>query len=732
MDLHLSEEQQLLEETFERLLEIESSPERVRAAEQQGFDTALWKSLIEVGAPSMRVSEGAGGAGASLLDASLVAARAGRHLASVPLIESIVATRLLERLGARDALEQAVRGAQVVGFCPALVGSARVALGGGRATSLVVLDGEAVRRVEVDATETLPNVAGLSLVRVPEVGGEVLASGPEARAGFEAAHEEWKLLTASALYGLARRALEIAAAYASERVQFDRPIGSFQAIAHPLADCLGEVEAGEVLLRETLWSIDRGQEDAAALVTMVFGWAARVASETVGRALHTHGGYGLSLEYDIQLYFRRAKALAQLAGDPEDAFCATTRRLLGDERVTLPDVGDMPIDFSLGADAEAAGNETRDFFERHLTDELRAHAHPSFEGHHPGLHKALADEGLLYPSWPEEFGGQNRDPYSMCAISEEFNRVGWTTFMVSTTRMVAETLMAKASDELKRDVLPRVASGDVCISLGYTEPQSGSDVAGAQTRAERRGDGWVINGHKLFTSGANLADYVFLLTRTNPDVAKHKGLTMFLVPLDAPGVTIQPIHTLSDERTNATYYTDVEVPDRYRVGEVDGGWNVLGYALEIEHGGAGAGFAHDHWRMVEAALRWGRETDASGRRRLDDPRIAARIGLAAARARVGRALGRRNLWAGVEGCGNPAQGPMEKVLCTEGMVRDATDLLDLTAPDSLLNAGAGSLTDGVIEFGYRLGAATTIYGGSSEIMRSIVAQVGLGMPRSRS
>ena len=125
--------------------------------------------------------------------------------------------------------------------------------------------------------------------------------------------------------------------------------------------------------------------------------------------------------------------------------------------------------------------------------------------------------------------------------------------------MVGATLMRFASDELKREVLPRICSGDAVTSLGYTEPAAGSDVAAAQTRAVRDGDDWVINGQKMFTSGANVAQYVFLLTRTDTEAAKHRGLTMFLVPFETPGIEIQAVHTLSDERTNITYYSDVRV-----------------------------------------------------------------------------------------------------------------------------------------------------------------------------
>jgi len=213
--------------------------------------------------------------------------------------------------------------------------------------------------------------------------------------------------------------------------------------------------------------------------------------------------------------------------------------------------------------------------------------------------------------------------------------------------MVGATLMRFGSEELQREVLPRVLAGEAVMSLGYTEPASGSDVAAAQTRAVRDGDHWVIDGQKMFTSGANLAQYVFLLTRTDPDAPKHRGLTMFLVPFDTPGIEIHPVQTLSDERTNVTYYSDVRVPDRYRVGPANGGWKVVGYALEIEHGvgGGGASTYALHLRdLLEKALRWARTAQRRGRPALEDVRVCERLARVAMHAEMAFVLARHTLY----------------------------------------------------------------------------------------
>jgi alkylation response protein AidB-like acyl-CoA dehydrogenase len=296
--------------------------------------------------------------------------------------------------------------------------------------------------------------------------------------------------------------------------------------------------------------------------------------------------------------------------------------------------------------------------------------------------------------------------------------------------MVGATVMRFASEELKREVLPRIAAGDAITTLGYTEPGSGSDVAAAQTRAVRVGDEWVINGQKMFTSGANVAQYVFLLTRTDPGAKKHRGLTMFLVPLDTPGIEIQAVHTLSDERTNVTYYSEVRISDRYRIGEVNGGWEVVAYALELEHSGT---YPYHHRDLIDAAVRWAREARRDGRPAIEDPRVKERLGRAATHFEAARVLTRQSVFLAAQGHADGGEGPMTKLFHTEILVADAQDLLDLAAPESLLARGEpGAAGDGAFEFAYRLAPAPTIYGGTSEIMRSLIAQLALGLPRSRS
>jgi alkylation response protein AidB-like acyl-CoA dehydrogenase len=269
-------------------------------------------------------------------------------------------------------------------------------------------------------------------------------------------------------------------------------------------------------------------------------------------------------------------------------------------------------------------------------------------------------------------------------------------------------------------------AGEAICSLGYSEPGSGSDVFAAQCRAIPDGNGWRIEGTKMWTSGANLTDYVLMLTRTNPDAPKHKGLTMFIVPLKAEGVTIQGVHTFMDERTNITFYDGVKIPDSWRLGEVDGGARTMAASLELEHGG---GFAKVQRVMLEEAVELCREINAPGGGKLIDTAIAqSRLARGYANYLAAELLQYRANWVQVEKKANLAYGPMTKVFSSEKFTTDSRDLLDLTAPYSLSKRKGPA---GKLNQAYRHAHGTTIYGGSSEVHRSMVAEKGLGLPRTR-
>jgi alkylation response protein AidB-like acyl-CoA dehydrogenase len=734
VNLELSADQEALREAFARFLNEESSMARVRAALPSGFDAGLWRGLAELGAFSVRVPEAAGGLGLGLLDAVTLMEEAGRTLASGPLAETLAAVRLLA-LAAPDneLLGQAMRGERVLtlAFHDLASQPLQWVAGGAVADAVVARDGEQLVLIEVpqgarkaeDNLAATP-IAELALKGLPRT---VLSSGPEAVALFAQTLEEWKLLMAAALSGLSREAVKLAAAYAVERVQFGQPIGAYQALSHPLADLITETDGGKLLVWQAIRSIADAAPKAGAEVSLAYWWCADVAGRAVGQALQTFGGYGLTSEYDIHLYNLRAKAWPLVFGDPARALDEAGRRLYAGEAATLPDVGEVTIDFDLGDEAHAFAKEVDAFFTRTLTPELKAKAHYSWDGHDPGVHKKLAEARLLFPSFPKELGGRNTPPYAMSAAREVWEDHGWSGHAVGVTQMVAHIIHRFGSEELKREALSRIIAGEAVCSLGYSEPGSGSDVFAAQTRATRDGDGWRIDGQKMFTSGANISDYVLMLTRTNPDAPKHKGLTMFIVPIKGtPGFEVQPVFTFQDERTNITYYDGVKIPDSWRLGDVDAGVKVMSAALELEHGG---GFGKTQAHMLRAAEQLCGQIVRDGRPLIEDAQAQRRLARTYADVQVSYLLGHRSLWVGVEKKPNHAYGPMAKMYSSEKFYSDAADLLDLTAPHSLAKRDGPA---GFLNLCYRHAHGTRIYGGTSQVHRSMIAERNLGLPRSRA
>ena len=193
------------------------------------------------------------------------------------------------------------------------------------------------------------------------------------------------------------------------------------------------------------------------------------------------------------------------------------------------------MDFGLGDLSGTLREELREFLGEEVTRELEERVYRTGVSHDADFTRALVDRGWIAPSWPKEYGGGGLDPLEAIPIYEELRLADAPTYGIGTTLMVATIIRLVGNEEQKAAIIPRALGGEIVIVLGFSEPQAGSDVAAAATRAERDGDQWVINGQKMFTTNAHLADYVFLLTRTNPNVAKHRGLTMFLVPMDRPG-----------------------------------------------------------------------------------------------------------------------------------------------------------------------------------------------------
>ncbi len=727
MQLEISEDQQAMQDMFARFLNAESSMARVRAALPSGFDAELWHGLAAQGAFAIRVPEEADGLGLGIFDAGLLMEQAGRTLASGPLAEAIVAARLLALTDPQDKsnLRDAIAAGEAVvtlAMHDASEQPEQLVAGGAVATAVIAREGARLFLIhpgpQPGAHER--SLASTPIDRLNLALGErqLLGEGPGIIAAHNAAIEEWKLLMALALTGLAAESIRLAAAYACERLQFGRLIGSYQAIAHPLANAIVEVDAGRLLAWRAIRLIVDGDEKAGAAISTALWWTATVAERAVTQALHTFGGYGLTLEYDIHLYNLRSKAWPLILADPESLLDEAARRRYAGEIADLPDAGPMTVEFGLGEEAEALAAETREFFDRTLTPELRAKAHYSFDGFDPEVHRKLAEARLLCPAWPEHLGGRNASPYATFAALDIWHENNWTTHARGNTNIIGYVMDLFGSPQLKSEALSRVVNGEATCCLGFSEPASGSDVFAAKTRAVPDGNGWRIQGQKMFTSGAEWADYCLLLTRTDPEAQKHRGLTVFIVPMKSAGVTVHAVHTFQEERTNITYYDNVYVPDSYRLGEIGDGIAVMTASLGIEQG---MSFVGEHEQMLHAAERLCRA-------RIENPAVQRRLTRAAANVAVSELLNYRTLWVTAEGRPDNAVGPASKMYSSEVYRSDSADLLNLTAPESLAFTSADAA---YINQCFRHAQVATVYGGTSEVHRSLIAEKTLGLPRTR-
>src|SRR6201997_615330 len=386
------------------------------------------------------------------------------------------------------------------------------------------------------------------------------------------------------------------------------------------------------------------------------------------------------------------------------------------------------MDFShveLSPEDKAFCEQTRAFIAEHVTDDVLRRDREFGENFDERVHLALGKAGYLASDWKLESEG-GFSPVRQRIFQLEIGRAHTPWYHWGTTSVVARLVQQFGAPELTDSVLPGVLSGELRLCLGYTEPEGGSDVATCKTRAVCDGDTWIINGSKMFTSNAQNAKYVFLLTNTDPQGPKHKNLTMFLVPLDSPGIEIQGIRTLDGDRTNIVYYSDVRSADLYRIGEVNGGWTVMRSALDSEHGLIdpedhglqNISAMSEHGRVmaeaVDKAAAMVTLQDPDGRRPLDDESVKYRLGRSIARMEA--AVSTPGLYG--------------RVALAQTMRDVSSDLMDILGAASALPTDTkDSADDGVAEYLYRHALPTGIYGGTMEVFRNMIAQHELKLGR---
>ena len=627
----------------------------------------------------------------------------GRRGCPLPLADAYVAAILLPAELREQVEAGTLRPVAVVGPRPR-DGLLECVEGAAGATHVLRLDPQ--RR----SAELLP------IVEVEPTPGLAIPAWSRVRTGSDAVPVAWRdeapavlrLAVAARALAAAGRVHELAVAHAKVRRQFGRVIGGFGAVQQRVAACHIDLTAGEALIDEAVAAWQREAPDADLAIALAVRFVTDTATSICFGAQHTLGAIGYFEEHEAAWLFRRVHADRLLLVAYGDDGVATA--LLDDGR-GLPAL-------DLGPRAEAFRAEIHEMLDRHRVD---GQIDPE------SLRREMAERGLFAAGWPTSEGGLECSTEEQVVLHEELKYAGGPVDRaMSATLLIGHSLLRHGTPEQKATFLPLLREGKLAFCLGYSEPEAGSDLASLRTRAVRDGDSWIIDGQKTWTTRAHTASHIWLAVRTDPNAPRpHAGITIFLVPMDTPGITLQQHRALSGEISCSVFFDNVRVPDSMRVGEVNGGWRVITDALAAERVVMG-GVAATMRRNLDAALAILRRDPSAvdGARRDLLARLAAR--LQAARVLVVRAT--RAMETGEA----RVAGPMAAVLSGELAEELAQAILELLGPTGALAAGAPGAAcppaGPSFEAALRLSPMFVIGGGTNDIQRGIIAR-SLGLPR---
>ncbi|MFJ3212569.1 acyl-CoA dehydrogenase family protein [Streptomyces flaveolus] len=642
----------------------------------------------------------------------------GRVACPLPLLDAFVAARLFSQDSnlANKIASGEVRVVAVAGDDTAT--ETRYADAAGQATHLLFVPaagGTAVLR-SVESTTQTEGLAAPAWVIASA--GDAVATAEITREEADEAIVLLRLQLAVRALAAAERAHEMAVEHAQERRQFGKVIGSFGAVQQRTATCQIDISAGNLLLADAVRAFEQGSDDRLLTAELAVEHVRTAAPRVQLGAHHTLAAIGYFEEHDAPWLFRRVhgdvvrmQTLTRAAGDVAD--------LLVEGSGSLPDS-------DLGETGERFRAEVRELFDR-FSDRLGG----GNMVHDQDMVRAAADKGWLGFAWPEAAGGRNASLAEQVVLNEEtaYHRAPLSKAL-GAVNLLGNSILRHGTQEQKDTFLPLVRRGELSFCLGYSEPEAGSDLASLRTRAVRDGDHWVINGQKLWTTGGHQSEWVWLAVRTDPDAQpRHAGISVFLIPMNTPGITVQQHTALSGEISCTVFYDNVRVPDSMRVGEVNGGWKVIVDALAGERITMGNIAAELH-RQLDDLLTCVRE-DAEG---VVGPRGSAKrallkelaVGVQATRALVSSAIRSTSENSATT---SRLAAPMAGVMGGELAERFGEAVLDILGPDAALSASVpGVPGGGSFEYGLRLSVMYVVGGGTNDIQRGMIAR-GLGLPR---
>ena len=402
------------------------------------------------------------------------------------------------------------------------------------------------------------------------------------------------------------------------------------------------------------------------------------------------------------------------------------------------------MDFAYDAQQEALRNEVRAFIAENVTEDVLAARGSSESNTERGengpmqqLYEKIYERGWLGITYPKEYGGQGGDRMSQYIVEEEFTRVDIPIGMGGSG---APAIMAAGTEEQKQYYIPKLIKREISFALGFTEPHAGADLASLQCRAVRDGDEWVINGQKMYTSSAHVSTHVYLMARTNPNLPKHRGISIFLFPLDTPGITVRPLWTMQNDppapvgttyghmRTNETFYDNVRIPASSLLGKENEGWRVGAMGLNLDRVGASRYLISV--RRDEDIVNFVKNNRFDGFCPAEDPAIRDKIAELWIEAQICRLMTMRSMSIVNHGGNFTYEGSAEKVWAPEHGVRTTEAISQMLGQyGQLLNGSPYAVSEGVFAHNLQGAFQSGINHGSTQVMRDQVARRGLDMPR---
>lgn len=376
--------------------------------------------------------------------------------------------------------------------------------------------------------------------------------------------------------------------------------------------------------------------------------------------------------------------------------------------------------------------ELRKYFKNLMNNKLKKELKKGArEGGGPEFRKALekiGSDGWIGLSWPKEYGGQEATALEQYIFTEEIMRSGFP-YPFLTTDSIGPTIAEFGSRELRKSLIPGILSGKVIFAIGYSEANSGTDLASLSTKAQLQNKFWIINGQKMWTSLADYSDYIWLAVRTNPKTSDHKGLSILVVPNASTGLSITPILTLGGVRTNSTFFENVKVPKSNLVGEINRGWNLITGQLNRERLSLVNNAPIE--KLLEDVTKWAKNKKGVDEKRLIDEKwVQKNLAKVKTGAEALKLLCWKQAWLMTEKKMNMEDASVAKVYGSEFFIEAYRLLMEVLGQESTLTQNSSrNLLEGRLEMLYRISSILTFGGGTNEIQRDIIAMIGLGMPR---